>query len=141
MTTESTFGFGWEFLDEMSWWALGLAGAIAIGGTFVTRQASFAIGCVIAVAIDVALVRAASGHARRSLERGQIDAVAPLVMVVGRLLVKAGLLLLALSIPRFMSFPGTVVGALSYDVTLSLVGSIVAVVKLTRHGGPKGVAG
>jgi hypothetical protein len=139
MTAQATFGFGWDFLDEMTWWALGIAFAIAIGGAFVTGQISFAVGCVVGVCLDVALVRGATHRARRTLEHGQVDPVAPLVMVVGRLVVKAALLVLALALPRVMSFPGTVVGVLSYDVTLSFVGSIVAAIRLSHDGRGKGV--
>jgi hypothetical protein len=139
--TQPTFGFSWEFLDEMSWWALGLSCVIAVGGAFVTGQLAFAVGCVVAVAIDIVLVRMVSNHARRTLESGHVDALAPLLMVVGRLLVKAGLLLTAMAVPHFMSFSGTVVGVLAYDVTLSFVGSIVAIMRVMRRGGPKGVAG
>jgi hypothetical protein len=138
---EATFGFTWSFLDEMSWWALGIATAVAIGGAFYTRQVSFAVGCLVSVVIDVLLVRVSSRRARIGLEHGRIDTAAPLVMVGGRLLVKAGLLVLALSIPRVMSFAGTVVGVLAYDVTLSFVGSIVAATRVWRAGGRKGVAG
>ena len=141
MPDEATFGFSWKFLDEMSVWALGIACAVALGGAWYTGQVSFAVGCLVAVAVDVALVRTASHQARRALEQGHIDAVAPLVMVVGRLLVKAGLLLLALSVPRVMSFAGTVAGALAYDVTLSFVGSTVAAMRVWRSSGRKGVAG
>ena len=138
MAEHTTLGFSWDFLDEMSRWALGIGVAIALGGAFVTRQLPFAIGCLVAVTIDVALVRLVVRHARRTVDSGEIDAVSPLVMVVGRLLVKAGLLVLALSFPSVMSFAGTVVGVLAYDVTLSFVGSIVAATRIGREAGRKG---
>jgi len=50
-------------------------------------------------------------------------------MLGGRFLVKAGLMTLALAIPRLLSFPGTVVGALTFDITLAFVGSILALAR------------
>ena len=141
MADEATFGFTWRFLDEMSWWALGIAGAVAIGGALYTRQLSFAVDCLLAIVIDVLLVRVASHRARRGLEEGRIDTAAPLVMVGGRFLVKGGLLLLAISFPHVLSFAGTVVGVLAYDVTLSFVGSVVAATRVWRNDGRRGVAG
>jgi hypothetical protein len=55
------------------------------------------------------------------------------IMLAGRLVVKALLLVLSLAIPEFMSFAGTVVGALVLDVTLAFVGGTVAVMRTMRH--------
>lgn len=126
------FGFQWGFLDEISWWTLGI-GVVAAGvGTYLTHAPAFAIGCLLAVCVDVAMVMSASRHARREFENGRIDPVAPIVMLAGRLLVKSGLLVLAFAIPQWLSFPGTVVGALTFDITLALIGSVIALSRSMR---------
>jgi hypothetical protein len=124
--TPVMFGFEWGFLDEISWWTLGIGVALAAGGAYLLRDLAFAIGCLVAVCVDVAIVMSASRRARNELEAGRIDAVAPIVMLAGRLVVKTGLLALALVLPRVLSFTGTVAGALTFDITLALVGSVIA---------------
>jgi hypothetical protein len=140
MSETSTFGFSWEFLNQMSIWSLGIAAVAAVGGALVTGRIAFAVSCLVAATIDVLLVRFAVRHAQRTLYFGNVDAMPALLMTAGRLLVKAGLLVLALAAPSIMSFPGTVVGVLTFDVTLSFVGSIVAAVRMGRGGSRKGVA-
>ena len=129
------FGFEWGFLDEISWWTLGIGVAIAAAGGYLLRDLAFAIGCLVAVGIDVAIVLSASRRARKELEDGRIDAVAPIVMLAGRLVVKAGLLALALAMPRLLSFTGAVAGALTFDITLALVGSVIALSRGMRASG------
>ncbi len=60
-------------------------------------------------------------------------AVAPTVMLAGRLIVKAGLLVIAIFVPADLAFTGTVVGALTFDITLVVVGSIIAASRTMRH--------
>jgi len=125
-------GFEWGFLDVVSRWSLGV-GVLAAGiGTYLTRDTAFAIGCLIAIVIDVGLVSIACRRGKGELELGRIDAIAPIIMLGGRFLVKAGLMTLALAIPRLLSFPGTVVGALTFDITLAFVGSILALARGSR---------
>jgi hypothetical protein len=140
MAPDDTSGFSWGFIDEMTWWALGLATTAGLFGAWLLQQPQFLIGCMIAVIVDISLVRAASHHVRQTLELGQTDSVGPLIMVVGRLLVKAALLLAAIEFPDRLSFAGTVVGALAYDVTLTFVGSIVAAMRFGRGSGHRGVS-
>ena len=97
------------------------------------QSAAFAVGCLVAVGVDVVLVRVATHRARRELAAGRIDSVAPTVMLAGRLIVKAGLLVLAIFIPQVLGFAGTVVGVLTFDITLVVVGSIVAASRTMRH--------
>jgi hypothetical protein len=130
---EALYGFSWRFLDEMSWWSLGIAVAISALVTVATRNPAFATGCLIAAGVDVVMVRMASHHARREIEAGRVDAVAPAIMLAGRLVVKALLLVLSLVVPGFMSFAGTVAGVLVLDVTLAFVGGTVAVMRTMRH--------
>ena len=133
MENDAVMGFSWDFLDEMGVWALVIGGVIAVGGGVLLQSTAFAAGCLIAVGVDVALVRTATHRARRELAAGRIDAVAPTVMLAGRLIVKAGLLVLAIFVPAALAFTGTVIGALTYDITLLVVGSIVAASRTMRH--------
>ncbi|HEY5541109.1 MAG TPA: hypothetical protein VIL41_06620 [Coriobacteriia bacterium] len=127
MTRAQAFGFEWSFLDEVARWSLGAAVLVSAVGVVVTRDAAFAIACVVAAGIDVALVTASVRRARRELDAGRIDPVAPIVMLAGRLLVKAGLLVLALVAREPAAFTGAVAGVLVFDVTLAFGGSAIAI--------------
>ena len=133
MNGTSVFGFEWDFLDEVAWWAIGVAVIAAIVGTLVTHDAAFASGCLLAAGVDIALVLSASRSARRALESHRVDDVAPMVMLAGRVVVKAALLVLAMVVPHVMGFAGTVAGVLLFDITLALVGSAIALVRSTRR--------
>jgi hypothetical protein len=132
VTDRAPRGFAWDFIDEIVWWALGIAGAAAAVAAIAFDDVAFALGCVVAASVDLVLVRVASGRARRGLARGEIDNAAPIIMVAGRLLAKAGLLLLSIAVPTVLGFAGTVVGVLVFDLTLALVGSIKAAARTMR---------
>lgn len=133
MEQTSVLGFSWDFLDEMAAWSLGIGCTIAVVGGLLLGSVAFAAGCLVAVGIDVALVRMATHRARRELDEGRIDALAPTVMLAGRLVVKAGLFAVALFVPRVLGFTGTVAGALTFDITLVVVGSVIAASRVMRH--------
>jgi hypothetical protein len=126
-------GFSWDFIDEIGVWSLVIGVAIALVGGYLLRSAGFAVGCLVAVGVDVALVRVATRRGRRALSEGSVDAVAPTLMLAGRLLVKTALLVIALFVPQEFVFAGTIVGALTFDVTLALVGSVLAASRTMRH--------
>ena len=134
MKQTAVLGFQWDFLGEVSRSALGIAAVAAIAGTLITRDAAFAVGCLVAIGIDVALVTVACHRGRSELQGGRVDAVAPSVMLVGRVVVKAGLLVLALLLPQILGFAGTVVGVLVFDVTLAFVGSALAILRVLGPG-------
>jgi len=126
-------GFSWGFIDEITWWALGISASIAAVVAIPTGDTAFALGCLVGTTIDVVLVRVASGRARTGLAQGRIDRGAALIMVPVRLAAKAGLLLASLAAPAVIGFAGTVIGVLAFDVTLALVGSIKAATRTMRH--------
>jgi hypothetical protein len=132
MEQHSVLGFSWDFLDEMTVWTVGFAAAIALVGGLSLHSWSFAAGCLVAAAIDVALVRSATHRARSEMAEGRIDAVAPTVMLAGRLVAKAILLTAAVFVPKVLGFSGTVAGALAFDITLVIAGSVVAATR-TMH--------
>ena len=129
----TVLGFSWDFIDEMSVWSLIIGVSIALIGGFLLKSVAFAVGCLVAVGVDVALVRIATRSGRRAFGEGRIDSVAPTVMLAGRLVVKAGLLVVALFVPQDLAFAGTVVGALTFDITLVVVGSIIAASRTMRR--------
>jgi uncharacterized membrane protein YdfJ with MMPL/SSD domain len=131
------FGFEWGFLDEICRWALAVAVLIAVVGVWVTQQPVFAVAVLVVAGVDVAMIMASSRRARRELDAGRIDAVAPIVMLAGRLIVKAGLLVAWLLYGGSAGFAGAVAGAVVFDVTLALIGSGIAVVRGLRS--PPGV--
>jgi hypothetical protein len=133
VTDEQIFGFSWPFIDELSWWTVGIALAVSGVAFFYAGDTAFVVGCLVGVAVDVGLVRLASIRGRRELEAGRIDAVAPMIMVPGRLMAKVGLLLVAFFFPTFMSLAGTVVGVLLFDLTLAVVGSVLAASRTMRR--------
>jgi uncharacterized membrane protein YdfJ with MMPL/SSD domain len=129
----AVLGFSWDFIDEVSVWSLVIGCAIAVVAGVMLESIPFAVGCLVAVGVDVALVRLSTRRARQEFAEGRIDAVAPTVMLAGRLVVKAGLLVIALFVPEDLAFAGTVVGALTFDVTLVVVGSIIAASRTMRR--------
>jgi len=102
-------------------------------GAFVLGDPTFAYGCLAAVFVDVVLVRVASRRARDGLAEGRIDSSASIIMVPGRLGAKGILLVLSLTLPWALSFAGTVVGVLAFDLTLAFVGSVKAASRMIRH--------
>ena len=133
MEQNSVLGFSWEFLDEMTVWSLVIGCVTAVVGGVILTSPTFTAGCVVALGIDIALVRAATHRGRRELAQGRIDPIAPAVMLAGRLVAKAGLLVMAILVPQALGFTGTVIGALTFDITLVVVGSIVAASRTMRH--------
>jgi len=127
VTRTQVFGFEWGFLDEIARWALGVGILASAAGVVYTHDAAFAVACMIATALDVVLVAVSVRRARHGLEVGHIDPVAPLVMLAGRLVVKAGLLLVAMLTHNAAAFWGAVAGVMVFDVTLAFGGSVIAI--------------
>jgi len=127
VTRTQVFGFEWSFLDEIGRWALGVGVVASAAGVAVTRDPAFAVACMAATAIDVLLVSLSVRRASHGLDSGHIDPVAPLVMLAGRLVVKAGLLLVAMLSHDTAAFWGAVVGVMVFDVTLAFGGSAIAI--------------
>ena len=127
MTRTQVFGFEWSFLDEVARWALGVGVVASAAGVAVTRDPAFAVACMVATAIDVLLVSLSVRRASHGLDAGHIDPVAPLVMLAGRLVVKAGLLLVAMLSHDTAAFWGAVAGVMVFDVTLAFGGSVIAI--------------
>jgi hypothetical protein len=134
LTRAQVFGFEWGFLDEISRWAIGVTALVAIVGALVSGSAGFAVACVLASAIDLVMVEFSVRRARRELDLGRIDSVAPIVMLAGRLLVKAGVLVLALGAQNTAVFAGAVAGVVIFDVTLAFGGSLIAIGRGMRPG-------
>jgi len=134
MNEDLKFGFTWRFLDEISWWALGMTTLVCVIAVAVYGDVPFALGCAIASVLDVGLVRMAAARGRAEVSEGRMDTVASGLMLGGRLIVKVALLALSLVAGEFISFAGTVVGVLIYDLTLAFVGSVLAASRLMRHG-------
>ena len=125
--------FSWDFLAEISWWSLGMAAAISIVASLVTGQVTFGVACMLAASIDVAFIRAIASSARHEMEEGAPGIGQSSMLFVIRLVAKAGLLVLALVFPGLLGFAGMVVGVLCYDITLAVVGSIIAAARLMRR--------
>lgn len=115
------------FLAELAGWSLIVAAAIALIGAFVTGHVQFAVGCLLAAAVDAFLVRTAVVGWTAGMQPGPYGGSSAGVMLVGRFLAKGALLLLALGAPRIFDFSGTVAGVFVFDLTLSVVGSVEAV--------------
>jgi hypothetical protein len=127
------FEFSWSFLEEISWWSVGIAGLISAISLGVTGTPTFALGCMLAVAVDVAFIRSISIRARHEIAQGNAGAGETSWLFFGRLIAKAALLVLAALQPQVVGFWGTVVGVLVFDLTLALVGSVIAATRLMRH--------
>jgi hypothetical protein len=132
VTHESAYDFSWGFLEEVSWWSLGIAGAISVAAWILTASPTFAIGCMLAASIDVAFVRSIAAAARREIEAGHPGGGNAAALFAGRLIAKGGLLVLAVLVPTVLGFAGTVVGVLVFDLTLAVVGSVIAATRVMR---------
>ncbi len=132
MALKPTLDFSWSFLEEISWWSLGAAAAISVAATAITRHTDFALACMLAASIDFAFIRAIAGTARREIDEGELGATKSSMLFVTRLMVKAVLLGLAVLFPQVLSFVGMAVGVLAFDLSLALVGSLLAGTRLMR---------
>jgi len=138
VAVKPAFDFSWHFLEEISWWSLGIATVASVVATFVTGGYAFAVGCMVGVLIDVAFIRAIATQARKEIETGSAASGRASMLFGVRLIAKAALLGLALLVPQVLGFAGTVVGVLVFDLTLAFVGSIIAASRLMsspRSGG------
>jgi hypothetical protein len=127
-----TLDFSWGFLEEISWWSLGIAAVASVAATVITRHTDFALACMLAASIDFAFIRAIAGTARREIDEGELGATKSSMLFVVRLMVKAVLLGLAVLFPQVLSFVGMVVGVLAFDLSLAVVGSLLAGTRLMR---------
>jgi len=87
---------------------------------------------MLAASVDVAFVRATVASARQEIEAGRPGAGNASMLFVARLFAKAGLLVLAVLFPQVLGFAGTVLGVLVFDLSLAIVGSIVAASRVMR---------
>jgi hypothetical protein len=127
-----TLDFSWGFLEEVSWWSMGIAAVVSVAATVITRHTDFALACMLAASIDFAFIRAIAGTARREIDAGELGATKSSMLFVVRLMVKAVLLGLAVLFPQVLSFVGMVVGVLAFDLSLAVVGSLLAGTRLMR---------
>jgi len=132
LSDKPAYDFTWAFLEEVSWWSLGIAAAISVAVWIATRQGAFALGCMLAASLDVAFVRAIATGARREIEEGRPDAGQSSMLFVARLMAKAGLLVLAVLLPQVLGFVGTIAGVLTFDLSLAVVGSLIAATRMMR---------
>jgi small-conductance mechanosensitive channel len=132
MPVKPALDFSWGFLTEISWWSIAIALVLSFVATVVTGQLAFALGCLLAASVDFAFVRATTTSARREIERGQVGATKSSILFVARLGAKAGLLGLSVLFPHVIGFAGTVVGVLAFDLTLAVVGSVIAATRVLR---------
>jgi hypothetical protein len=111
---------------------MGIAAVVSVAATVITRHTDFALACMLAASIDFAFIRAIAGTARREIDAGELGATKSSMLFVVRLMVKAVLLGLAVLFPQVLSFVGMVVGVLAFDLSLAVVGSLLAGTRLMR---------
>jgi len=131
-TANVNLDFSWDFLEEISWWSLGLSAAVSAVAWVVTSGPAFALGCMLAASLDFWFVRAVANSARTEIEAGHPGSGHSAALLFARLGSKAGLLVLSVLIPNVLGFAGTVVGVLAFDLTLAVVGSTIAAMRLMR---------
>jgi peptidoglycan biosynthesis protein MviN/MurJ (putative lipid II flippase) len=133
MTTRREFDFA--FLAEVAWIGLIIGVVAAVLGSVLTGHAGFGVGCLLASGLDTVMVISASRRAEREVEARTLDPVSAMIMVPIRIIVKAVLLGIAVIWPSVLSFSGTAVGALCFDMTLAFVGSALALSQGFRRNG------
>ncbi|HET6350694.1 MAG TPA: hypothetical protein VFG89_01005 [Coriobacteriia bacterium] len=137
MNTRATDSFSWAFLDAVALWAAVAVIAVAVVGGVVTHGVAFAAACVVAGGIDVAVVHVAVLMARAGSAPLGISSRAAAIFIAGRLVIKTALLAAAWAFPAILSLAGTIAGVLVYDLTLTVLGSALAVRRSfgNTHGG------
>ena len=132
--TSPTDTFTWRFLDEVAYWALGMAAVAALMGAIVTRSWAFPVSCLVTAFIDVCIVHASAHRGGNRAEEGAVDGASMVLFVGGRLAFKVVLLSAALLWPSFVDFWGVVAGAVAYDLTLVTIGSALATSRMRTAG-------
>lgn len=125
--------FDLSFLTQVARVALVVAVLAAAIGYAIGGDAGFGIACIVVAAADISLVFAAVWRAQRALDAELADPVPSVLMVAGRLVVKGGLLVIAALLHRDAVFWGAVTGAVSFEVTLAVAGSVMAVSRVRKH--------
>ena len=140
MAVKPAFDFSWRFLEEISWWSLGIAVVASVVATFITGGYAFAVGCMVAALMDVAFMRVIATRAQESSRPATARRVSPHCSLGCGSSRKPGCSGLSLLFPQVLGFAGTVVGVLVFDLTLAFVGSIIAASRLMsgpRSGGER----
>lgn len=116
--------FAWELLDRIADWSLRLAALVALGGLLFSGDSAFALGCLAGAIATEWVVRIA---VRKGAEGGGYDLAPTMVLVVGRLVAVTAVLGAAFLMPTVLAPIGAIVGIVTFDLTLALGGSFIAI--------------
>jgi hypothetical protein len=123
---ETSAGFSWRFLEEMSTWTLGFGLLIAIAGGFILGNPLFLAAVLAGVLADVAIVRTTAHRGMRDETEHVVNPALAGLFVGVRLVVKAAILVIGYLAPNPEVFWGAVIGVVLFDTVLLIVGSVRA---------------
>ncbi|MDH4140575.1 MAG: hypothetical protein OEV43_08400 [Coriobacteriia bacterium] len=119
---------GAEFLGDVSRWSFWVAPVLAVVGTAITRDARWGVACLIGAAYDVLTMRYAAGLAPSEENAHALDHRFIMVML-GRMVGKAVLIVAAVALPGILHTWGMAVGVLTVEITMMTVGVAVTAVR------------
>lgn len=119
-------GFSWPFLDSMAKWTLAIGIVAAVVGGYFLSSPLFAAAVLAGVLADVAIVRTTVHRGERAQANGTVGPGIASLFVGVRLLIKAGILVVAFLAGNAPEFWGAVLGVVLFDTVLLVVGSIKA---------------
>jgi len=121
-------------LREVAVWSVPVALAVALVGSALSRDPAFGATCLIGAAFDVGTLYWAL-HRMGRFDRSEALASGPVVSVfLGRLAVKAALLVVAAILVPRLSVLGMATGVVTVDLTLATAGSASAAWHTFRPG-------
>jgi len=116
---------GAQFLGDVSRWSFWVAPVLAAVGMIITRDARWGAACLIGAAYDVLTMRFAAAHAPSGETANTLDNKFVTTML-GRMVGKAVLVVIAVALPGLLNPWGMAVGVLTVEITMMTVGAIVA---------------
>lgn len=127
-----------ELLRDTARWSVPIAITFALVGSAMTRDLRFGASCLVGAAADIGTLawalRATSDlDPHEALLGGRLTAA-----LIGRLTVKAVLLVAAVVLPAVFNLWGMAAGVLTVDLTLATAGSIAAAYHTFRPHGSGG---
>jgi hypothetical protein len=119
--------YSMALLRDVEHWSVPIALTFAIAGSAVTHDLRFGASCLIGAAVDIGTL-AFGLHRVRGLDPSDALSSAMLLpAVIGRVVLKAVLLVVAFLLPAWLDLWGMAAGVLTVDLTLATAGSAASV--------------
>jgi len=113
-------------LRDTTHWSVPVALIFALVGSALTRDLRFGISCLIGAAADIGTLALALRSAKGTDPREALSGGPLATALLGRLALKAVLLVTAFLLPAWLSLWGMAAGVLTVDLTIATAGSAAA---------------